>query len=91
MRFRHPSKKTLREWLAGEGSSEIDAHLDTCQRCSETLEQLDGSDDLDIGDALAAILAPPSDLSDRLERRVAARLDSRMMFGVVTDLSLIHI
>jgi hypothetical protein len=39
-----------------------------------------------IGDALAQLYAPPVDLAERLERRVVARLDSRVVIDVVTDL-----
>lgn len=84
--FRHPSRRTLRDWLHGESDPKVDAHLATCQRCASVLEDIDAPGNLAIGDALAAVLAPPDDLSDRLERRVTARLDSRVMFDVVTDL-----
>ncbi len=88
MVLRHPSKKALREWLAGEHGAELDAHLGSCQRCAGVLETIDDADTgtLAIGDALAAVFTAPADLSDRLERKVAARLDSRAVFDVVTDL-----
>ncbi len=85
-RLLHPNQRRLRAWLNGESDPSLDAHLATCQRCASALEGLDTPDDLAIGDALAAVLAPPDDLSDRLERKVAAQLDSKVMFGVVTDL-----
>lgn len=93
MVLRHPSKKALREWLSGEHGAELDAHLGSCQRCAGVLENMDdielngaGSSNLAIGDALAAVFTAPEDLSDRLEKKVAARLDSRAVFDVVTDL-----
>jgi len=86
MLLRHPNKRALREWLAGEHGAELDAHLASCQRCASVLETLDDSGDLAIGDALAAIFAAPSDLTERLERKVTARLDSRAVLDVMTDL-----
>lgn len=95
MIFRHPKRSTLQAWLAGEAApgvdAALDAHLASCRRCAGIIEELDGSGEVRlegdaIGDALAAVLAPPRDLSDRLERRVTARLDSRIMFDVVSDL-----
>lgn len=90
MFFRHPSKRALREWLESpadiSGESSIDNHLASCQRCAAILDEMEDTAELALGDALAAFYAPPLDLSDRLERRVAQRLDSRVVLGVVSDL-----
>lgn len=90
MFFRHPSKNALREWLEASdqdpADAKVDAHIDDCQRCAAIIEDFDVADELSIGDALAAVYRPPADLSDRLERRVAARLDSRVVLDVVSDL-----
>ncbi len=87
---RHPKRRALQAWLAGDTppqeGAELDAHLASCRQCAATLEDLDATGDLAIGDALAAVLAPPTGLSDRLERKVTARLDSRVVFDVVSDL-----
>ncbi len=89
---RHPKTEVLKEWLEGGGSAEVDAHIATCLRCAESLERFDDELPLadetsaSVSDALAAVLRPPEDLTDRLEERVVARLDSRVMFGVVADL-----
>ncbi len=95
----HPSRETLRAWLHGEdGDAKLDAHIAICRRCATTLEGLDAdldSEDADgaepersdaLAGALSAALAPPVDLSTRLEARVTQRLDSRVMFGVLSDL-----
>jgi anti-sigma factor RsiW len=86
--FFHPSRRALRGWLLGdaEADAKLDAHIATCQRCANTLEELDAGADDDIAGFLAQVLEPPSDLSERLEQRVSARLDSRVMFGVLSDL-----
>lgn len=86
MLFRHPNRRALRDWLEGSDDPKIDGHVASCQRCATTLEELDDAGPLGLSDALAAVYTPPADLSERLERRVAARLDSRVVFGVVSDL-----
>ena len=85
-RFRHPGKRALRDWLNGEHDGGVDNHLAGCQRCAATLEEMAGETDYGIGDALAAVYTPPDDLAERLERRVAERLDSRVILDVITDL-----
>lgn len=86
MFLRHPSKRALQEWLDRSEDSAVDKHVETCQRCATILEELDTAGEVSLGDALAAVYTAPADLSDRLERRVAARLDSRVMFDVISDL-----
>lgn len=90
MFFRHPSKRALREWLEisedSSGEDAIDQHLNSCERCSAVLDEMEGDGAESVGDALAAFYAPPPGLSDRLERRVTERLDSRAVLGVVSDL-----
>ena len=89
MFFRHPSKRALREWLEQEThdpESAIDEHLDDCHRCAAILDELAEAEEEDLSTALAAFYTPPPDLSDRLERRVVERLDSRVLLDVVSDL-----
>jgi hypothetical protein len=91
MSLRHPSNEELLRWLgdnAGEGAGDagIDRHLSTCQRCATSLEQLDTTGGLAIDTALAEALAPPADLIERLEEGVGARLSSRQILDVVTDI-----
>ncbi len=86
MFFRHPSRRALQDWLNNPDDASLVDHVDTCQRCAGVLEELDAQDQPSIGDALAAVYTPPADLSDRLQRRVAARLDSRVVLDVVSDL-----
>lgn len=86
----HPSRRALQAWLHGDADdAKLDAHVAVCQRCANTLEQLADDADHDPGDlarALALALEPPVDLPVRLEDRVTKRLDSRVMFGVLSDL-----
>lgn len=84
---RHPSKRSLRDWLNGERTDDIDAHIDSCERCASILEELEPDESTQaISDALAFVLSPPGDLTTRLQVGVAARLDSRQIAGVVADL-----
>lgn len=84
-RLRHPSAKVLRAWLDG-ARPDLDDHLATCHRCATALEELDAPPSVPLAAALAAVYESPTDLSERLERRVNDRLDSQVMFDVVSDL-----
>lgn len=92
MVLRHPSSRALRDWLGGSVDPKVDRHVETCNRCAGTIEDIDTiqgdttGGDASISEALATVLSPPADLSDRLSRRVAARLDSKVMFEIVSDL-----
>ncbi|MFV0257256.1 MAG: anti-sigma factor family protein [Acidimicrobiales bacterium] len=97
MSFRHPSHTELETWLNGDDGPQprrydaeaVDRHLRTCERCAATIERLasaDTEEDEEVGSQLSLLLAPPPDLNDRLERRVADALNSRQVFGVVADL-----
>ncbi len=87
MKLFHPSRTTLIQWLDGENDDpKLDAHVATCRRCASTIEEFDHQQQVDIADALALVLQPPDNLSERLEERVAARVDSRVMLGVLSDL-----
>lgn len=87
----HPSRRSLQAWLGGDTDDEkLDNHISVCQRCANTLEEIaadDGEEEShDLAGALAVALAPPVDLPTRLEHKVTQRLDSRVMFGVLSDL-----
>lgn len=88
----HPSRSALQAWLRGEvdDDAKLDAHVAVCKRCANTLERLDseqeGESANSLAEALALALAPPDDLSSRLAHSVSQRLDSRVMFDVLTDL-----
>lgn len=78
-----------------KANARVEEHIATCERCAATIESLPeaSADDnvtaargYNIQHALATALRPPDDFNERLERKVTARLDSRVMFDVVTDL-----
>ncbi|MEM7273762.1 MAG: hypothetical protein AAF547_11830 [Actinomycetota bacterium] len=86
MFFRHPSRRALQEWLDRGDNESVDRHVADCQRCAAVIEELTAEDEAALSDALAVAFAPPVDLSDRLQQRVAARLDSRVVLSVMSDL-----
>lgn len=83
--FGHPSRDALQRWLDGTDDT-LDDHVATCDRCATTLEELESASEEAVAQALAVVYQAPGDLSDRLERGVADRLDSRVIFEVVADL-----
>lgn len=86
MIWRHPSKRALREWLAGDIEEDVDKHVSTCERCANQLEELASADaGSSLRDALLTVLDPPDDLVPRVEAGVLARLESRQVFGYFAD------
>lgn len=83
----HPSKRQLRSWLLGESSERLDEHLTACDRCASVIENMEEprTDGL-IAETLHMILEPPGDLTDRIEVRVAERLDSRQVVGYLAEM-----
>ena len=87
MRFGHPSRRALRDWLLGADDPKVESHLSTCEQCTVTIEIIEAEEsDPAIGDALARVLAPPPDFVERLHQRVHQRVDSRQVLGLVADL-----
>ena len=88
MKFRHPSKDRLRNWLSGADSdADLEEHIDDCDRCAAVIEAL-GDDALSVplSSALAQVLEAPADLSSRLEQQVQERLGGREVFGLMAEL-----
>ncbi len=83
----HPSKRHLRAWLLGESNDQLDEHLTDCDRCASIIENMEEprTDGL-IAETLHKILEPPVDLTDRIEVRVAERLDSRQVVGYMAEM-----
>ncbi len=71
MSRRHPSKRTLRRWAAGE-RPDLTHHVETCDRCLDDLEELTILDPR-LRRALRAITDPESGFLARLEARLDAR------------------
>ena len=86
MILRHPNDEILQQWLNGEGGDDLDEHVTTCQRCAAHIEKLEPDTEDAIGAALAELLAPPVDLTARLEQGVAAKLSSQQIVNVIADL-----
>lgn len=89
VRFRHPSKDRLRAWLddAGDDDQELESHIDGCSRCSSVIEAIgEAGVNETVVLALAQVLAPPSDLPDRLEAQVSERLSGRELVGLMAEM-----
>ncbi len=79
-----------------QANDKVERHIATCERCASTIESMsakpaenpgiDLTEEVGIRQALGTVLASPEDLTERLEQKVTARLDSRIMFDVVSDL-----
>lgn len=87
-RRRHPHRRDLLRWLDGaDGTEHLDAHIDGCEVCAARLMDLEPVEaSASVSSALHEVLAPPEDLSERLEDGVRTRLASRAVFGVLADL-----
>ncbi len=82
---RHPNRRQLARWLDGD-APELDDHIDGCEKCAQTLDALAAAETTDLRPALLTLLAPPTDLEERVSRRLAARLQSRAdaeLFGAL--------
>jgi hypothetical protein len=89
---RHPSEKQLASWLSGE-HAHFDAHIDACERCAKTLDEIDvavGSNvealTAELRPALLTLLQPPEDLHERISQRISARLQDRNDAGLLGSL-----
>lgn len=86
MSRRHPSRRRLEQWLEGEDrSAELDAHVTSCDRCADIIEELAAADD-PIQSALHRVLAPPDGLQLRVEAGIEERLQNRADMGLLADL-----
>ena len=81
---RHPSRARLADWLDGS-SPHLDEHLATCERCAETLTEID-TQTSPLRDALEAILRPPLDLAPLVLAGFERRERDREDLGLLTDL-----
>ena len=82
---RHPSQQQLQAWLERGAPTRVGKHVDNCERCMATLEELS-----DLGDSLVAELtdafAAPIDVEDRTARQVENRLRNEAAFTSFLDL-----
>ena len=82
---RHPSQQQLQAWLERGAPTRVGKHVDNCERCMATLEELS-----DLGDSLVAeltdALAAPTDVEDRTAREVESRLRNEAAFTAFLDL-----
>ena len=83
---RHPSRKRLERWFDGhEADPDLDAHLDTCDRCASVIEELAASDD-PVHSALQSVLPVPDDLHARIEVGINSRLQNRQDLAALAEI-----
>lgn len=89
----HPNRQELSMWLDGSNAA-LDDHIDTCEICATSLDELSEPANADLKPALLTLLKPPDDLHERVSARIARRLQDRRdadlfgsMFGVPVEVS----
>ncbi len=82
---RHPSRRRLQLWLAGDAPRRVDRHVDECEQCQAVLEELSALDDELVADLHEAV-APPDDLADRTADGVGERLRDEAVLASFLDL-----
>ena len=82
---RHPSRRRLQQWLAGDAPRRVDRHVEDCEGCQALLEELSALDDQLVADLHDAVTAP-DDLADRTADGVEDRLRDEAALGVFLDL-----
>ena len=82
---RHPSRRRLQQWLAGEAPRRVDRHVEDCEACQSVLEELSALDDQLVSDLHDAVTAP-DDLADRTADGVEDRLRDEAALGAFLDL-----
>ena len=85
MTGRHPTRRRLQQWLAGDASRRVDRHIDECEQCQAQLEGLSALDDKLVADLYEAV-TPPADLADRTTDGVGGRLRDEAALGAFLDL-----
>ena len=82
---RHPSPERLMGWLESGSPDRVGRHIDACETCMATIEDLS-----ELAPALVAhlgtTLAAPGEVELRTARAVDARLRDRAALSVLADL-----
>ncbi|MGI9602768.1 MAG: hypothetical protein ACR2QE_12845 [Acidimicrobiales bacterium] len=76
MKWIHPSNRKLAAWLVDGEPDKVDAHVATCSRCANRLEEL-AAPAPELSAALAASLQAPDDLVERLGVRMTQSMRNR--------------
>ena len=87
---RHPNRQELSMWLDG-AHSELDEHLDACEICAASLDEIGEPDNADLKPALLTLLRPPEDLHERVSAQLELRLQDRRdadLFGSMLGIAV---
>ena len=82
---RHPSRRRLQQWLAGDAPRRVDRHVEECDDCQSALEELSALDDDTVAELHDAVVAP-ADLADRTTDGVEDRLRDEAALVTFLDL-----
>lgn len=85
MTTRHPSRPRLQRWLDTGDPRRVANHIDTCEQCQQTLDELTALDETTVAD-LQAATTPPEDLRERTTGGVDARLRDEAALTAFGDL-----
>lgn len=83
--FVHPSRRRLADWLDAGATGRLSRHVETCERCTVTLEQLTELDRVP-ADLLRKLLAPRVGIEQRILERAKSDLGDREAVAVFIDL-----
>ena len=70
---RHPGQHALNAWLSTGAPTRVGRHVDACEQCLATLEQLTSLDDALVA-GLGEVVAPPRGIEGRTATAVERRL-----------------
>ena len=82
---RHPTRRRVQQWLAGDASRRVERHIAECEQCHALLEELSALDDELVAELHQAV-TPPADLADRTADGVSERLRDEAALGAFLDL-----
>lgn len=85
MSARHPTRRRLQRWLDTGETRRVSNHIDDCEHCQATLEDLTALDEELVAD-LQAATSPPEDLTERTRGGVDARLRNEAAIVAFADL-----
>ena len=85
MKWFHPSARKLQRWLDEGGPEDVDAHVATCARCANRLEDL-AAPLPELSAALSQSLQAPEDLVQRLGARMTESMRSREDLQIILEL-----
>lgn len=69
MKFFHPSRRRLNEWVRSSRGQWIERHARRCDRCADMLDEITTLDPRTLRE-LQQTLTPPAEIRDRMKVRI---------------------